>query len=231
MTKLSWDAVGKRFFELGVNQGVLYPAVGPGVVWNGLIGVSQKTSGGEATPYYMDGIKYLNEATNEEFEATLEAFTYPDEFLQYDGMVDHEGLVFHQQERLTFGLSYRTLVGNDVESKDLGYKIHLVYNALASPTEGNYESMTDNPEATTFSWDITTSPVIFDGAKPTAHLSMDSTKVLTSLIRNLEKIIYGTSTTAPRLPLPPELIDLVDNHVGEGYGEALYGIDPYGLIV
>lgn len=213
MSKLVWDASGERLFETGVSKGVLYPQVSGayplGVAWNGLTAVTESPSGAEATPLYADNIKYLNLVSAEEFGATIEAYTYPDEFAECDGSKEAVvGLMLGQQARKVFGLCYKTVVGNDVNS-ELGYKLHLIYGALAAPSEKAYATINDTPEAITFSWELTTTPVEVTGFKPTASLTIDSTKVSASLLTALELILYGDTSVDPRLPLPAEVITLL----------------------
>lgn len=214
MSKLVWDQTGERLFETGVKQGVLYPQEGgvypKGVAWNGLTAVTESPSGAEATPLYADDIKYLNLLSNEEFGATIEAYTYPDEFASCDGSAEiAPGVVIGQQKRKAFGLSYKTTLGNDVDSYDHGYKLHLVYGALATPTEKAYATINDSPEAITFSWEITTTPVAVKGFKPTAIVTVDSTKVSAEKMAALEEILYGTDDQEARLPLPDEVAELL----------------------
>ena len=214
MSKLVWDQTGERLFETGVKQGVLYPQEGgvypKGVAWNGLTAVTESPSGAEATPLYADDIKYLNLLSNEEFGATIEAYTYPDEFASCDGSAEiAPGVVIGQQKRKAFGLSYKTTLGNDVDSYDHGYKLHLVYGALATPTEKAYATINDSPEAITFSWEITTTPVAVKGFKPTAIVTVDSTKVEAEKLASLEEILYGTDEQEARLPLPDEVAELL----------------------
>lgn len=212
MFTLSWDKVGERIYETGVDHGVLYIPDATGVyaeghAWNGLVSVSEAPSGAEANPQYADNIKYLNLISAEEFGATIEAFTYPDAFGQCDGTASPvEGVYVGQQTRKTFGLSYRTKIGNDIEATDFGYKLHFVYGALAAPTEKAYSTINDSPEAITFSWELTTTPVDVPGLKPSASLTVDSTKVTEESLAALEAIIYGTEATPARLPLPGEII-------------------------
>ena len=214
MSKLIWDKVGERFFETGVNKGVLYPqsaegAYPKGVAWNGLTAVTESPSGAEATPLYADNIKYLNLMSAEEFGATVEAYTYPDEFAACNGeAVLVEGVTIGQQKRTPFGMSYQTKIGNDVDS-ELGYKIHLIYGALAAPSEKAYNTVNDSPEAITFSWELTTTPVEVEGFKPTATLVIDSTKVEASKLAALEAVLYGSESEEARLPLPSEVLDLI----------------------
>jgi len=211
---LVWDQVGERLYETGVDHGVLYipDATGDyntGFAWNGLTTVTESPSGAEATPIYADNIKYLNLISAEEFGATIEAFTYPEEFAQCDGSaVPQPGISVGQQARSTFGLSYRTRVGNDLEGADLGYKLHLVYGAVAAPTEKAYATINDSPEAITFSWEISTTPVAVTGLKPTSVITIDSTVVDPTELAALEAILYGAVATEPSLPLPDEVIAL-----------------------
>lgn len=211
MAVLTWDGVGDRFYETGVDRGVLYiPTNGvydTGYAWNGLTAVTESPSGAEATALYADNIKYLNLVSAEEFGATIEAYTYPDEFMQCDGTAQPSaGVSVGQQARKTFGFSYRTKKGNDVDGQDFGYKLHLVYGALAAPSEKAYATVNDSPEAITFSWEVTTTPVPVTGLKPTALLTIDSTKVNADNLSALEDILYGTDGTSARLPLPDEVI-------------------------
>lgn len=211
--RLDWDKVGERVFETGVDRGVLYiPSNGvysTGVAWNGLTTVTESPSGAESTPQYADNIKYLNLTSAEEFGATIEAFTYPKEFAQFDGaVVLHGGVSLGQQARRTFGLSYRTRVGNDISGADLGYKLHLVYGCQAAPSERAYATINDSPEALAFSWELTTSPVAVTGQKPTSLITVDSTKVTAGTLTALENALWGTGGTDPRLPLPDEVIGM-----------------------
>jgi hypothetical protein len=215
MTALAWDEVGERLYETGVDRGVLYLPDGSGdynegYAWNGLTTVTESPSGAEANPQYADNTKYLNLVSAEEFGATIEAFTYPDEFGQCDGSANPEpGIYLGQQGRRVFGLAYRTRLGNDLDGTDHGYKIHLVYGALAAPSEKAYATINDSPEAITFSWEVATTPVSVDGYKPTSLLTIDSTKVDPADLSALEDILYGTVGDDPRLPLPDEVITLV----------------------
>lgn len=218
MSKLVWDKIGERLYETGVKQGVLYPmdAKGTypkGVPWNGLTNVTESPSGAEATALYADDIKYLNLMSTEEFGGTIEAYTYPDEFAECDGSASiATGVYIGQQSRKTFGFCYRTTIGNDVESNAHGYKLHLVYGALASPSEKAYSTINDNPEAVTFSWEFSTTPVNVTGFKPTACLTIDSTKVDAEKLAALEKILYGDDSdesAVARLPLPDEVAQVI----------------------
>lgn len=200
MPKLKWDQIGERLYETGVKQGVVYPQVSgaypKGAAWNGLTAVTESPSGAEATPMYADDIKYLNLMSNEEFGATIEAYTYPDEFAECDGSASlAEGVNIGQQTRKSFGMCYKTTVGNDVDANDYGYKLHLIYGALAAPSEKGYSTINDSPEAITFSWEISTTPVDVSGFKPTAHLEVESTKVDPEKLKKLEDILYGTDYT------------------------------------
>ena len=211
MSKLVWDQTGERLYETGVKKGVLYPqasngAYPKGVAWNGLTGVTEAPSGAEATPLYADDIKYLNLMSTEELGGTIEAYTYPDEFAECDGSASiATGVYIGQQPRKAFGMSYVTTLGNDVESNAYGYKIHLIYGALAAPSEKAYSTINDSPEAITFSWDFSTTPVSVDGFKPTASIVIDSTKVDPLKLAALEKILYGDTEVEARLPLPNEV--------------------------
>lgn len=223
MSRLTWDNTGERYYETGVKQGVLYPIqtdgkYSKGVAWNGLTAVTESPSGAEATALYADDIKYLNLISNEEFGATIEAYTYPDEFAECDGSASLvAGVTLGQQKRKTFGLCYRTSIGNDVDGNDHGYKLHLVYGCLAAPSEKAYATINDSPEAITFSWEVSTTPVNVEGFKPTSQITIDSTKFAESQkakLTELEDILYGkngtgddgaTGATEARLPLPDEI--------------------------
>ena len=214
MSKLVWDTTGARYYETGVKNGVLYvQSAGTypkGVVWNGLTAVTESPSGAEATPLYADDIKYLNLMSNEEFGATIEAYTYPDEFAACDGSAAlTEGVMLGQQTRSTFGLCYRTSLGNDTEGVDHGYKLHLIYGCLASPSEKAYSTINDSPDAITFSWEVNTTPVEVTGHKPTSCITIDSTKVEPGKLAALEKVLYGDTETEPRLPLPDEITSIM----------------------
>ena len=218
MSKLVWDKTGERLYETGVDHGVLYPVqaggvYNKGVAWNGLISVTESPSGAEASPIYADNIKYLSLMSTEEFGATVEAYMYPDEFAECDGSAEiAKGVNIGQQNRKTFGLCYRTVVGNDVDSNGHGYKLHMIYGALAAPSEKGYQTINDSPEAITFSWELSTTPVNVEGFKPTASLTIDSTKADPTKLAALEKILYGDTEIEPRLPLPDEIATLM----GEG---------------
>ena len=210
MPKLTWDASGERLYETGVKQGVLYVmnsnVYGNGVAWNGLTAITESPSGAESTPLYADDIKYLDLRSTEEFGATIEAYTYPDEFAACDGSASlADGVSIGQQARKMFGLCYRTTVGNDTDGTDHGYKLHLIYGATASPSEKAYETINDSPEAITFSWEITTTPVSVTGFKPTASITIDSTKADPTCLAALEEKLYGGESAEPTLPLPDEV--------------------------
>lgn len=215
MSKLVWDKTGERLYETGVKQGVLYPqAAGgtypKGVAWNGLTNITETPSGAEATALYADDIKYLNLISTEELGGTIEAYTYPDEFAECDGSAAlTAGVYIGQQNRKTFGLCYRTTLGNDVDSNAYGYKLHLVYGALAAPSEKAYSTINDSPEAITFSWEFSTTPVNVAGFKPTANIVIDSTKVDAEKLAALEKILYGDTEVEARLPLPDEVAQVM----------------------
>lgn len=218
--KLIWDKIGERFYETGVSKGVLYKqdtngAYPKGVAWNGLTAVTESPSGAEATPLYADNIKYLNLLSNEEFGATIEAYTYPDEFAECNGEASLiDGVSIGQQKRTPFGMAYQTKIGNDING-DLGYKIHLIYGAIAAPSEKAYNTVNDSPEAITFSWEITTTPVEVEGFKPTACITIDSTKVDADALAALEAVLYGTETEEASLPLPNEILAAIN---GEAQG-------------
>lgn len=215
MAKLVWDQTGERYYETGVKQGVLYPmqeggTYTKGVAWNGLTAVTESPSGAEATALYADDIKYLNLLSTEEFGCTIEAYTYPDEFAECDGSASlAAGVNIGQQKRKTFGLCYRTVLGNDVDNNDYAYKLHLVYGCLASPSEKAYSTINDSPDAITFSWEVTTTPVAVTGFKPTACITIDSTKANAEKLTALEAILYGGGETEARLPLPNEIATLM----------------------
>ena len=218
MAKIVWDKTGEHFYETGVKNCVLYiPTEGvysKGVAWNGITAITESPSGAEATALYADDIKYLNLYSVEEFGATIEAYTYPDEFAECDGSAELvAGVKIGQQARKPFGLCYRTTIGNDTDGNDHGYKLHIIYGAMASPSEKSYNTINDSPEAVTFSWELTTTPVNVAGAKPTASITIDSTKVDEQKLTALEEVLYGkdgtgsdhTGAVEPRLPLPDEI--------------------------
>lgn len=214
MSKLVWDQTGERYYETGVKNGVLYVQSNgtypKGVAWNGLTAVTESPSGAEANPLYADDIKYLNLISNEEFGATIEAYTYPEEFAQCDGSAALvAGVMLGQQKRSTFGLCYRTTLGNDTDGNDYGYKLHLIYGCMASPSEKAYATINDSPEAITFSWEVTTTPVNVTGFKPTSCITIDSTKVAEGAMKALEDALYGTESEEAYLPLPDEIKTLL----------------------
>lgn len=215
MSKLKWDQIGERLYETGVDKVVLFPMestgqYGTGVAWNGISAVNESPSGAEPTALYANNGKYLNLISNEDFSATIEAFTYPDEFEECDGSKEiAPGVVIGQQKRKVFGLAYRTLLGNDVDGNDHGYKLHLVYGCLAAPSENNHSTVNDSPEAGTMSWSVSTTPVEVADAKPTATVTIDSTKADKAKLKKLEDMLYGTEQAESKLPLPAEVITLM----------------------
>lgn len=215
MSKIVWDAVGEHIFETGVRNGVLYlkdaqGAYSTGVAWNGLTSVSESPEGAEPTDLYADDIKYLTLMSAENFKATIEAYTYPDEFAECDGSATiADGVTIGQQSRKPFGLCYRTAIGNDTDGNEHGYKLHIVYGCQASPSEKQYSTINDSPEAITFSWEVSTTPVNVNGKKPTATLIIDSTKADKTKLTALEDILYGSESVEPRLPLPDEIKTLM----------------------
>ena len=219
MAKLVWDQTGDRLYETGVSKGVLYPiqsdgTYSKGVAWNGLSSVTESPSGAEANPIYADDMKYLNLLSAEEFSATIEAYTYPDEFAECDGSADiATGVSIGQQNRKIFGLCYRTVLGNDVDSNDHGYKLHLIYGCMAAPSEKAYTTITDSPEDITFSWEVSTTPVNVTGFKPTASITIDSTKAKKEKLTALEAILYGAESQEARLPLPDEIATLMSESI------------------
>lgn len=226
MAELKWDATGERTYETGVDHGVLYQIdqageYVDGVAWNGLTTVTESPSGAEASPQYADNIKYLNLVSAEQFGATIEAFTYPIEFEQNDGSAAPTvGVSVGQQSRKPFGFSYRTRKGNDLEGTDHGYKLHLIYGAQAAPSEKAYATINDSPEALTFSWEVTTTPVEVGTVgsvdyKPTASITIDSTKVDPAKLADLEELLYGTASTDPTMPLPAAVITMMSGTVTE----------------
>lgn len=221
MAKLVWDEIGKRFYETGVNQCALYlqenGAYPKGVAWSGITAINESPSGAEASPIYADNIKYLNLMSTEEFAASIEAYTYPDEFAVCDGSAEiATGITIGQQPRKQFGLCYKSLVGNDTEGTEYGYKLHLIYGCLAAPSEKSNTTVNDSPEAASMSWEITTTPVNVEGFKPTATLVIESTKVDKTKLAELEAILYGTAEEEARLPLPDEIMTLVGTASAEG---------------
>lgn len=225
MSRLTWDDTGKRLYETGTKMGVLYPqsedgTYPKGVAWNGLMSVSESPSGAEASALYANDAKYLELYSNEEFGFTIGAYTYPEEFAACDGsaeLASESGVYVGQQPRKAFGLTYRTVVGNDVKGSDYGYKLHLVYGAKASPSEKGYSSINDSPEAVEFSWECTTTPINIEGFKPAAHIEIDSTKIASEKLKKIEDALYGTnagggsgSGTEPKLLLPNEIVTILN---------------------
>lgn len=214
MAALNWDQTSERLYETGVSKGVVYPQnergeYPKGAAWNGLTAFTESPSGAEATALWADDIKYLSLMSVEEYGFTIEAYTYPDEFAECNGEAElAAGVTIGQQKRKAFGFSCRTIVGNDVDNNDHGYKLHLCYGCLAAPSEKGYSTVNDSPEAITFSWEVSTTPVSVAGFKPTACLTIDSTKVDATKLAALEKILYGDATTEARLPLPDEVAEI-----------------------
>lgn len=219
MSKLVWDAIGERLYETGVSKGVIYPQAAGGTypmgaAWNGLTAVTESPSGAEPTPLYADNIKYLNLMSAEEFGFSITAYTYPDEFAECNGeRALAKGAMIGQQKRKAFGLSYQSLIGNDVDGDAYGYKLHLVYGALASPSEMAHNTVNDSPEATEMSWECSTTPVTVEGFNPTSHIVIDSTKADAEKLKALEEILYGSEDAEARLPLPDEVITILGEAV------------------
>ena len=213
--KLVWDNVGERFYETGVKNCALYlqntdGSYPKGVAWNGISAINESPSGAEASPIYADDTKYLNLISNEELSASIEAYTYPDEFAECDGSAEiATGITIGQQPRKAFGLAYKTTLGNDIVGNEYGYKLHLLYGCKAAPSEKAYSTINDSPEAITFSWEISTTPVNVKGFKPTSNLTIDSSKVAPEKLAALEAILFGSESAEARLPLPDEIITLV----------------------
>ena len=227
MARLQWDKIGERFFEAGVEKGVLYVqnangTYNKGVAWNGLTGVNVSPSGAEPTKLWANNAQYGTVLSQEELGATIEAYTYPDEFAVCDGSAElAPGVHVGQQTRMPFALAYVTKIGNDVQSLDHGYKIHIIYGALAAPSEKNYQTINESPEAITFSWEVTTTPVDVPGFKPTAYVTIDSTAVDPEILKTIEDTLYGTDSTEPELLMPADIIDIINvsesSNPGEGY--------------
>lgn len=225
MARLMWDNTGERYYETGVRNAVLYlydsaaKSYNKGVAWNGISSISESPSGAEANAIYADDTKYLELISNEEFGMTVEAYTYPDEWMECDGSKEIlTGMVMGQQSRRMFGMSYRTTLGNDVDGNDYGYKLHLVYGCRATPSERGYSTINDSPEAISFSWEVTTTPVNVDQAKPISIITIDSTKFGKTNMTRLEGILYGSETEEARLPLPNELISMFRDSVPDVAG-------------
>ena len=213
--KLVWDKTGERFYETGVKNCALYVqdstgAYPKGVAWNGITAITESPSGAEASPIYADDIKYLNLISAEEFGATIEAYTYPDEFAQCDGSAEiAAGITIGQQVRKAFGIAYKTTLGNDIDGNEFGYKLHIIYGCKAAPSEKAYATINDSPETITFSWEISTTPVNVEGFKPTANITIDSTKIEANKLAALEAVLFGSNDTEARLPLPDEIVNIV----------------------
>lgn len=222
MSKLTWDKTGERYYETGVKNCALYVrnadgSYPSGVAWNGITAVTESPSGAEASPLYADDIKYLNLVSTEELGGTIEAYTYPDEFAECDGSAELvTGVMLGQQVRKTFGLAYKTTLGNDTEGNDHGYKLHLIYGCLAAPSEKAYATINDSPEAITFSWEFTTTPVEVAGFKPTANITIDSTKVDAAKLKAFEEVLFGSDDAEPKLPLPNEVAQLLGSTEAAG---------------
>lgn len=214
--KIVWNETGKRYYEAGVKNGVLYVqntdgSYPKGVAWNGLINVNESPSGAETTPLYADDTKYVELQSNEDFGATIEAYTYPDEFEACDGSAEiAEGIKIGQQSRSTFGMCYRTVIGNDIEGNDHGYKIHIIYGCKAAPSEKSYQTINDSPEAITFSWEVTSTPVAVTGYKPTSSLVIDSRTVSPENLAKIEEALYGSESKDAYLPLPDAIVALMN---------------------
>lgn len=235
MSRLAWGQPGTRFYEIGVDRGVLYVDNDPGIAWSGLVSVEENPSGGDTTAYYLDGVKYQNLYDGEEFEGTISAYYSPPEFDECDGSLSiRPGLVATQQKRKTFSLSYRTKIGNDTHGKNHGYKIHLVFNALAEPTQKKYETVSDKVDAQLLSWAFTTKPIQIPGNGYAAHLIVDSTEATPYALATIEDILYGDEDNFPRLPTIEEILALFDNAVPltvTDSGDGKFTIDGSGLAV
>lgn len=236
MTRLTWGAIGERYFETGVDRGVLYVGSEEGVPWNGLVSVSESPTGGDAQPFYIDGVKYLDHKASEEFEATIEAYTYPDEFSVCDGTASvSNGLFATQQKRKPFGLCYRTRVGNDVDGIDHAYKLHLVYNAKVAPSSRASTTVSESIAPDNFSWAITTTPPFIRGHRPTAHFVIDSRETTAHLMSRIEDVLYGTADEAARLPTLPELVYIFESETATSFDagspiEPVYAIFDGGVV-
>lgn len=205
MTKIVWDEMGSRLYEVGIDRGAFYPLTGGGFAWNGLTSVTETIANANETIHFMDGTKFLNQLSIGEYSANIQAFTYPDEFSEYDGYGES---ATSYQERKEFNLSYRSLVGNDVEGSDHAYKLHLVYNCLASPTAHDFNTVGASQDPTNFSWNITTRPIAVPNSRPTAHIVIDTTRAYSGILSAIEDILYGTTGVEPRFPTIEEVIDL-----------------------
>lgn len=222
MSKLIWDATGERFYETGISKGVVYPQSSggtypKGAAWNGLSAVTESPSGAEPSPLYANNIKYLNLLSTEEFGFTITGYTYPDEFAECNGEGSlATGVSVGQQKRKAFGMSYQSILGNDTDGDSHGYKLHLVYGALAAPSEMAHNTVNDSPEATEMSWECSTTPVSVNGFDPTSHIVIDSTKADSTKLAALEEILYGADDVEARLPLPDEVAALMGATTGQG---------------
>lgn len=220
--KITWDEIGERLYETGVKQAVLYPmsdegAYDKGVAWNGVTAINENPSGAETTDLYANDSLYASLQSAEKYGCTIEAYTYPDEFEECDGTKEiAPGVTIGQQARKSFGLSYRTTIGNDVKGADYGYKLHLMYGGKATPSEKSHGTINESPEAATFSWEVNTTPVNVDGFKPTSKLTIDSTKVVAEKMAAIEKILYGSDEADARLPLPAEVAEILKSEVVAG---------------
>lgn len=215
MARLEWNKAGERFFETGLDRGVFYPKDGPGVPWNGLTSVTESPDGGDTNSYYLDGQKYLDTISPDDFAGSLEALSYPPEFLPYDGMSRFQGLTITGQPRRKFGLSYRTLIGNDTQMTGFAYKIHLVYNAMVLPAERARTTISDSVELMPISWDIVATPIELAGRRKTAHYVIDTRDNMLKNISALEEQLYGSMTSEPRLPLPEEVASILSSSILE----------------
>ena len=231
--EIVWNAPGQRRFEVGCDRGVFYPKQGAGVGWNGLVSVTQKTSETEPRAYYMDGEKYLNQAARTDFSGILEAFYFPDKFAAYAGFVETNGFGLDSQPKREFHMSYRTLLGDDIEGTERGYRIHLLYNVLALPADVKYPSLTNQTSLQVLSWSLTTRPLRVQGYSPTAHYTINSTKVDPQMLKVVESYLYGTATTPPQILQPQEWFDLLGDSVFEvvrntdtGYWDLVDGENP-----
>lgn len=218
MTKINWGGPGSRIFEAGIDRGVLYIGSEPGVPWIGLIQVTKNQSGGETKPRYLDGVKISNRASLEEFEGTVEAYTYPTQFEKCDGTIRFDnGLQVTQQKRAAFGMSYRSKIGNEQNGLDLAYKIHILYNLRAEPSQRGYKTLTDQSEPATFNWKVTSRSLPVSGFRPSSHFVIDSREVPNELLTDIEELLYGTEDTDPTLPSPAELVFLFDSYLDTIY--------------
>lgn len=234
MAKLVWDQTGQKTYETGVSNGVLFPmkndgTYDKGVAWNGLTNVNENPSGAEANALWADNIKYLNLISTEEFKATIEAYTYPEAFKECDGSKEIiPGVYAGQQSRKKFAFVYKTLLGNDTDETDYGYKLHIIYNAIAAPSSKSYTTVNNSPEAITFSWEIDTTPVSVPGGKPTSHIVIDSSKVNADILTSIENSLFGTAEADATLLLPEDIIDLISDDEEETPGDNTQGTETQG---